>query len=216
MKHRPNQYNVLIACEESQAECKAFRELGFKTFSCDIQECHGGHPEWHIHGDVTHILDGCNTFYTQDNKLHRVRRWHLVIAHPPCTYLCKMGSVHMVQKGVLNQERYAKMLEARKFFFRCLGAPADCVAVENPRPMGRARLPRPQAQIQPWWFGVKYSKATYYWLKNLPPLMPTLINPDYKQFVRASRGKYRSRTFPAVAAALAKQWGDYLLENVSP
>lgn len=106
------------------------------------------------------------------------------------------------------------MEKARDFFFKCLNAKAQYVAVENPLPMARARLPRPSCYIQPSWFGVKYTKKTLYWLKGLPPLMPEVEHPKPRQFVRASRGIYRSRTFPAVAKAIAKQWSEYILDEM--
>lgn len=207
---------VLIACEESQAECQAFRELGHIAYSCDIQPCrHNGHPEWHIQGDVTPYLNGVTQFITQDGNPSSVPHFDLIIAHPPCTYLCKVSSVHMVIKGKLQQERYAKMLQARDFFYTCLNAHANYVAVENPLPMARARLPKPSCFLQPSWFGVKYTKKTLYWLKNLPPIMPELEHPNPKEFVRASRGKYRSRTFPEVARAIARQWSSYILDEIN-
>ncbi len=209
------QLNVLIACEESQAECIAFRDRGFRAFSCDIQPCRrNGHPEWHIWGDVRRFLNGDTTFQTMDGKLHRIKQWDLIIAHPPCTYLCKVSSVHMVKDGEINPDRYNKMLEARVFFFECLAAKANFVAVENPLPMARAELPKPDCFVQPSWYGHKYTKKTLYWLKNLPPLMPEMEYPNPKEFVRASRGKYRSRTFPGIAKAIAKQWGDYIKQQV--
>lgn len=207
--------NVLIACEESQAECTAFRKLGHNAYSCDIQPCRpGGHVDWHIMGDVTPLLNGGVQFTTQDGVVRSVPRWDLIIAHPPCTYLCKVSSPCMVQNGVLNQDRFAKMLDAREFFFECLNAKAPYVAVENPLPMGRAQLPKPSCFIQPSWFGVKYTKKTLYWLRNLPPIMGALEYPNPKQFVYASRGKYRSRTFPQVAEALATQWSAYILDEL--
>ena len=208
--------NILIACEESQAECLAFRQRGFNAFSCDIQKCRPkiGVPGWHICGDVTTMLNGRTSFQTQDGKLHTVRKWHLIIAHPPCTYICKVSSVHMMRNGQLNLDRLQKQKEAVNFFKKCLAAKADFVAVENPLPQARAGLPKPSFFIQPYWFGVKYSKKTLYWVKGLPPIMPTIINPDHKDFVRSSRGKYRSRTFPEVAEAIAKQWGDFLLSQI--
>lgn len=210
--------NVLIACEESQAECMAWRELGHNAFSCDIQPCRrDGHPEWHIWGDVTELLHGKCRFQTADGKLHRLAKWDLIIAHPPCTYLCKVSSVHMVKNGVIQTERYQKMLEARAFFFECLSAQADYVAVENPIPMARARLPRPSCYACPSWFGVKYTKKTLYWLRNLPPLVAEIDHPCPKEYVHSSRGKYRSRTFPEMARGIARQWSTYILaETTSP
>ena len=208
--------NILIACEESQEECMAFRQLGHRAFSCDIQKCRpSGHPEWHIQSDVLPLLDGCQYFITQDKRPHYVEHWHLIIAHPPCTYLCKQGSVWLHDGGGIVLERYYRMKMARDFFFRCLNATADYVAVENPLPMAIAELPQPSCFIQPSWFGVRYTKKTLYWLRNLPPLMPEIINPETKQFVRSSRGKYRSRTFPEVATAIARQWSEYIITQLN-
>lgn len=211
---KPSQINVLIACEESQAECIAFRALGFNAYSCDIQKARYN-PKHHIMGDVTPYLDGRTWFKTQDGHWHRLSKWHLIVAHPPCTYLCKVSSVHLIKNGVIDEERLHQMEIARDFFYNCLRAQADYVAVENPLPMKRAGLPKPSCFIQPSWYGVKYTKKTLYWLRNLPPLLPTLIYPNPKEFVRASRGKYRSRTFPQVAQAMAEQWGKYILDEIN-
>lgn len=204
--------NVLIACEESQAECIAFRALGFNAYSCDIQKARYN-PKYHIIGDVTPYLNGRAWFKTQDGKRHRLSKWHLIVAHPPCTYLCKVSSVRLWQNGEIDPVRLHQIELAADFFRRCLQAKADYVAVENPLPMKRAGLPKPSCFIQPSWYGVKYTKKTLYWLRNLPPLLPTLIYPNPKEFVRASRGKYRSRTFPQVAQAMAEQWGKYILDE---
>lgn len=212
---RAHDVNVLIACEESQTECLAFRQLGFNAYSCDILPCRrGGNPYYHIQSDVTGLLSGDTAFVTQAGFLRTVSRWHLIIAHPPCTYLCRVGSVHMVRQGVLNEERYTQMLMARDFFFKCLDSQAPFVAVENPIPMARAGLPRPTTFVQPYEYGAPWSKKTYLWLRNLPPLMPTAIIPRYRQFVRAHRGKYRSRSFPGIAQAMAEQWGSYILNSL--
>lgn len=209
------QLTVLIACEESQAECMAFRELGHEAYSCDIQPCHpGGHPEWHIHGDVLPILDGLADFLTQDNTPHHIEHWDIIIAHPPCTYLCRVQMPLLKPKGQIDPVRFCQMKMARDFFFRCLRARADYVAVENPVPVKLAQLPQPSCYIQPSWFGVKYTKKTLYWLKNLPPIMPTKEHSKPKCFVSSSRGKYRSRTFPEVARAIAEQWSKYVIEDL--
>lgn len=204
---------VLIACEESQAECSAFRKLGHIAYSCDIQKARFN-PAWHIMGDVTPYLQGCTQFVTQDGVQHVVPGWDLIVAHPPCTYLCRVSSVQMIHNGVIDAARYEKMLEAREFFFKCLAADAPYVAVENPIPMKRAGLPRPSCYTQPFWFGVKYTKKTLWWLKNLPAIFPKIIYPNPKEFVRASRGKYRSRTFPQVAEACAEQWAAFILNDI--
>lgn len=216
---------VLIACEESQAECTAFRALGHEAFSCDIQPCRrGGHPEWHICSDVTPFLTGEKSFTTQDGTYNKVPRWDLIVAHPPCTYLCRVSSVLMHKnadsaimfrgkKKFVNSSRYEKMLQARKFFFACLNAAAPYVAVENPCPMDLAELPKANAFACPSWFGYKYTKKTYYWLKNLPPLFSEYINTNTKCLVSCSRGKYRSRTYQGLADALARQWSEYILNS---
>lgn len=217
--------NVLIACEESQAECIAFRNLGHNAFSCDIHPCRkNGHPNWHIHEDVTPFLMGKTSFFTQKGNFIEVNRWDLIICHPPCTYLCKVSSVQLYKNKngwrrvngewkEVNTDRYSKMLEGRKFFLKCLAATAKYVAVENPIPMKAAGLPPANAFACPSWFGVKYTKKTLYWLKNLPPLFAECIHSHPKCFVTSSRGKYRSRTFPAMANALARQWSEYILKN---
>lgn len=222
----PRVLNVLIACEESQAECEAFRRLGHNAYSCDLQPCRfKGHPEWHIKGDVTPYLQGECRFVLQSGEAREVPQWDLIIAHPPCTYLCKVGSPWMYanpdewctlngRRVMVNARRYQQMKSARQFFYTCLNAKAKYIAVENPLPMAAALLPQPSCFIQPSWFGVKYTKKTLYWLRNLPPIMPRIEHPNPKCFVTASRGKYRSRTFPQVAEALAEQWSAYILDDL--
>lgn len=211
---------VLIACEESQAECAAFRALGHIAFSCDVQECKpAGNPSWHIHQDCIPLLRGQKKFTTQDGTEHTVPGWDLIIAHPPCTYLCKVGSPHLIRHTdsgtFINQERWKKMIDGAKFFRQCLRAKAPYVAVENPIPMRRANLPKPDFYADPSWFGVKYTKKTLYWVRNLPPIMPELEHSHPRCYVHSSRGKYRSRTFPAMAEAIARQWSSYILDELN-
>lgn len=120
----------------------------------------------------------------------------------------------MVHDGQINEERYKKLLAAREFFYLCLDAPAKYVAVENPIPMRRAQLPPPSCYASPHWYGVKYTKKTLYWLKNLPPLWPEIIFTGAKSLNNCSRGKYRSRTFPQMADAIARQWSSYIIEEL--
>lgn len=207
---------VLIACEESQAETTAFRDLGHEAYSCDLQLARPGTPvAWHIVGDVLPLFHGGRQFYTQDGMRHRVPGWDLIIAHPPCTYLCKVSAVHMYIDGILQNERYRKMQLARDFFFECLDAQAPFVAVENPQPMALAKLPPPSFYADPSWYGVKYTKKTLYWTTTLPPLMPEMTHPAPTSYVYSSRGKYRSRTFPQMARAIARQWSDFVLEQLN-
>lgn len=206
--------NILIACEESQAECAAFRELGHRAFSCDLQTVRrGGRVDWHIKGDALRYLQGKTSFRTQDGKVHCLSRWDLIVAHPPCTYLCRLSSCRMYIDGKIDIERYNKMIQGREFFYSCLNASAEYVAVENPVPMTMAFLPRPNAYACPSWYGCKYTKKTCYWLKNLPPLMAGAQFENPKCLVKSTRDKYRSRTYIGLAKALAAQWSEYILNQ---
>lgn len=205
--------NVLIACEESQAVCKAFRERGHNAFSCDLKPCTGGHPEWHIQGNVLPLLE---------------RKWDLIIAHPPCTYMSKAGARWMYPTaGNISYERLAKAMEAKEFFLKILNADCDRIAIENPRPLKVVEIPKPSQVIQPYQFGHPYSKATCLWLKGLPPLEPTEVLTEYKPYCPSNTGGVtrgqsynkggairaaddcvnRSKTFEGVAKAMAEQWG---------
>ncbi len=223
--------NVLIACEESQRVCTAFRKRGHRAFSCDILPCSGGHPEWHIQGDVLPLIDGYCEFYTQDGLPHWQReRWDILIAHPPCTYMSRAGACRMYRViddcRYIVVERYKKMLSGREFFFKILRADCDRIAVENPTPLKLCQLPDPSQIIQPYQFGHPYSKRTLLWLKGLPPLRPTAIIDKYTPYLPSntssfarggggSRGattgsKNFSKTFEGVAEAMAEQWGALL------
>lgn len=232
---------VLIACEESQTICKAFRKQGFEAYSCDIQEPSGGHPEWHILGDAQKILspqllDGGMVankrygieFITMDKQYHYIECWNLLIAHPPCTYLSKAGANRLVINGEIQIERYEKGVAAANFFETFLKAPIKHIAVENPVPMKIFGL-RPYTQIiHPWMFGHEYTKITCLWLKNLPPLFATDIVVPEKRWVSCTdhrkvkkndtwahsgckSPKERSKTFPGIANAMVNQWGALLL-----
>ena len=205
---------ILIACEESQTVCKAFRELGNEAYSCDIQECSGGHPEWHIQGDVLPLLN---------------EKWDLIIAHPPCTYLSNAGARWLYAGGKLNEERYKKGLNGKEFFLKFYNANCDHVAIENPIPSSVYDLPKYTQVIQPYEYGEPWSKKTCLWLKGLPPLHPTKIieyhkpfcssgsysknhDPKYKGASRkGGSAKSRSKTFPGIARAMAEQWTKFLL-----
>jgi len=195
---------ILVGCEESQAVTIAFRNRGFEAYSCDTQPCSGGHPEWHIQGDVTKIL-----WY----------KWDLIIAFPPCTYISNAGAVRLYpQKGVLNQERYAKGLQGKEFFMQLYNADCPFICVENPIPSTVFEMPRYSQIIQPYEYGHAFSKKTCLWLKGLPKLKPTnLITDGIDPWVGAQKGKgghrsplMRSKTFPNIADAMAEQWGQYL------
>lgn len=201
---------VLVACEESQAVCSAFRERGFAAFSCDIQRCSGKHPEWHILDDASRVVLGNGSFRLESGMvLTMCTAWDLIIAHPPCTMLTKSSAVAYA-KGLHTD---AMIRDARAFFLAMLNAPCQHIAVENPIPMQRAQLPPYTQIIQPWFFGHEYTKATCLWLKNLPPLLPTYAKPvETKQYLRhcSHSPKRRSKTFPGIAEAMAVQWSDCL------
>lgn len=199
---------VLIACEESQEVCKAFRERGHEAYSCDLQDCSGGHPEWHIMGDVLPLLNGNCSFITRGGQLANIDgRWDLIIAHPPCTHLASSGARWFREKQMDYRQQKSCVL-----FMQMMLANADRVAVENPVGIMSRCYRRPDQIIQPWQFGHGETKATCLWLKNLPELVPTEIVEGREQRVwrmppSANRAKERSKTYPGIAKAMAEQWG---------
>lgn len=216
--------NVLIACEESQRVCTAFRELGHTAWSCDIQPCSGGHPEWHIPGDCLPLLNGNCAFTTEAGGAQMQNdRWDLIIAHPPCTYLSAASAVRLFDKNhnIKDLDRYMKMQEAARFFKKILRADCDRIAVENPVPLRIAGLPGYSQMIEPYFFGDPWKKRTCLWLRGLPMLYPTdMVEPEGywigahghdKAKKGMSKGfrdqKTRSKTFPGIARAMAEQWG---------
>lgn len=216
---------VLVACEESQRVCIAFRERGHEAYSCDLEDCSGGRPEWHIKGDALIAIRG-GQVVTMDGATHDVERWDLIIAHPPCTYLTSVGSMRLFSidsSGVrwINADRYEKMKMAVKFFYEFLAANAAQICVENPAPMKICELPKYSQIIQPYMFGDPYTKRTCLWLKGLPPLVETNPVKPIARWVDTGFGrttrtqlaglktsaKERSKTFPGIAKAMAEQWG---------
>lgn len=189
---------VLIACEESQVVCKSFRERGHEAYSCDIQDCSGGYPEWHIKDDVlNHLNDG----------------WDMMIAHDPCTYQCNSGVRWLYER----EGRWDLLKKSCEFTLQLLNAPIDKISRENPIPHKYAIqfIGRKYDQIiQPGDFGDPYTKATCLWLKKLPPLMATNIIPINERIAAVhleppskERTKKRSKTYPGIAKAMAEQWG---------
>lgn len=177
--------NVLIACEESQRVCIAFREKGHNVFSCDLQECSGGHPEWHIKRDALSLINGNCSFLTADGELHSIQgEWDMLIAFPPCTHLAVSGAAWFEAKRSDGRQRWAI-----DFFGKFLNAACERIAIENPVGIisgdyisqhfpylaEKYGLPRKPTQIiHPWMFGDNYSKSTCLWLKGLPPLVPQI------------------------------------------
>ena len=185
---------ILIACEESQTVCREFRKRGHDAYSCDILDCSGGHPEWHIKGNVLKILnDG----------------WDMMIAHPPCTRLANSGVRWLNERNLWDE-----MKDGALFFNALMYAPIERIAIENPIPHKYALeiIGRKYDQIiQPWQFGHGETKATCLWLKNIPILLPTLYASGREQNIwkmspSKDRAKLRSKTFPGIAKAMAEQW----------
>ena len=222
---------VIVACEESQTVCKAFRELGHEAYSCDIQEPSGGHPEWHILGDAVEALKG-GVVKTMDLQLHEVGRWDLAICHPPCTYLTVSGNAwfNTDKYGKKAEERWKNRVYGAVFFMMMFLANADRIAVENPVCIMSSCFRKPDQVIQPYEYGHNARKTTCLWLVNLPKLIPTnIVDPGEIVGNGFSKGasldaardengkiipwndprtaKIRSKTFQGIANAMAEQWG---------
>lgn len=182
---------VLVACEESQAVCKAFREKGHEAYSCDIIDCSGGHPEWHIKDDAI--------------KVSRREMWDLVIAHPPCTDLAVSGARWFKEKQ--KDGRQQKSIE---FFLEFTKLICPWV-IENPVSIMSTHYKKPDQIIQPWQFGHGETKTTCLWLNKVPKLVPTNIVDGREQRIwklppTHDRAKLRSKTYPGIAKAMAEQW----------
>jgi hypothetical protein len=204
---------ILIACEESQAVTKQFRELGFEAFSCDLLDCSGGKPEWHIQDDIFNVIND---------------KWDLMIAFPPCTDLAISGARHFERKKIDGSQQ-----KSIDFFMKIVNAPINKIAIENPIGIMSSLYRKPDQIIQPYFFGDKAQKSTCLWLKNLPILKPTEIVDKgeffeftskkgikkrmplwyYKALHEAKtpeqRRTLRSKTFKGIAEAMAKQWSNF-------
>ena len=217
---------VLVACEESQRVCKAFRDRGHESYSCDILEPSGGFPEWHILGDVLPILDGFCFVDTMDGRQHVIPdRWDLIIAFPPCTDLAVSGARHFAKKREDGRQQ-----RAIDFFMEFVNCDCVRVAIENPVGIMSSAYRKPDQYIQPYDYGHPISKKTCLWLKGLPRLIPTNrvmpLKADRHGFTIGGALRYatdengkilswndprtareRSKTFEGVALAMAQQWG---------
>ena len=225
---------VLIACEESQTVCKAFRKRGFEAYSCDIIEPSGGHPEWHIQEDALLLINGNTQFVTLDGMLHKVDTWDLIIAHPPCTYLTVAANkLYNINKyGAEAIKRQQKREDAIAFFLNFVYANCLHIAIENPIGVISTRYRKPDQIIQPYEFGHNVRKSTCLWLYGLPKLKPTNIVSFEEIHSKGKSGGYsgnswvvrdengkilpyndarvkkaRSKTFEGIANAMAEQWG---------
>lgn len=218
---------ILIACEESQTVCKAFRARGHEAYSCDIQEPSGGHPEWHIFGDALNAVRG-QDIITMDSMHHSIGRWDLIIAHPPCTFLTVTGNrwynvKKYGEKALKRIEDRNKSIEFWKNIIKFSNT--ERLAIENPVGIMSTFWRKPDQIIQPYYFGDAAEKRTCLWLVNLPKLLPTkIVTPperikyksgksmpawyaDCGRLPAAERSKIRSKTFGGVACAMAEQWG---------
>ena len=205
---------ILIACEESQTVCKAFRKLGHEAYSCDTLLCSGGHPEWHIHGDVLEVLK-TGVCYLETGKVIHIMKWDMMIAHPPCTYLSNAGARFLYPKGELNIDRKKFGDIAALFFMNLYNSDIPLICIENPIPSKVYDLPKYSQIIQPYEHGHPYQKRTCLLLKGLPELKPTNIVEGIQSTKIAGnwfnkggieRQRNRAKTFPGIAKAMAEQW----------
>ena len=204
---------ILVACEESQAVTIELRRLGHEAYSCDIQECSGWHPEWHIKGDVLPLLNGDCEFNTMDGERHAISgRWDMIIAFPPCTDLAVSGARHFAKKRADGRQQ-----ASIDFFMKFANAHCDRIAIENPVGIMSTHFRKPDQIINPWQFGHPETKKTCLWLKNLQPLeetenvyayMMTLPEKERSRihWMGSGHAKERSKTYPGIARAMAEQW----------
>lgn len=209
--------NILVACEESQAVTIEMRRMGHTAFSCDIIDCSGGHPEWHIKQDVLPLLDGDCLFTTCDGQPHyQIFQWDMIIAFPPCTHLRNSGARWFTE----GRKPLSLRDEAAEFFMRFVNADCERIAIENPIGVMSTRYRKPNQVIHPWMFGHPEQKATCLWLKGLPNLVETDNVKDYMMtlpprereriwWLGGGHAKERSKTFPGVAKAMAEQWTNH-------
>jgi site-specific DNA-cytosine methylase len=188
--------DVLVACEESQTLTKALRKKGIKAFSCDLQDCSGGHPEWHIKTDVSKILS---------------YGWKAILAFPPCTHLASSGARWFKEK-----QKDGRQQKAIEFFMLFANHPCPIIMIENPIGIMNTRYRKPDQIIQPWQYGHGETKATCLWLKGLPKLTPTNIVTGREQRIwkmapSKDRSKERSKTYQGIADAMVDQWHKYLV-----
>jgi hypothetical protein len=212
---------VLIACEESQVVCNAFRVLGHEAYSCDLKPTRGKHPEWHIRDDIRNLLFATGNFvsypYPEGAPLPGDQTfWELMIIHPECTYMANSGVRWLYNKdGSTNTKRWWNLIHASAFFklfWDGITCKIPRICIENPIPHKYAELPPYTQIIQPWQFGHGETKATCLWLKNLPKLIPTNIVSGreariHNMLPSPNRSRDRAVTYTGIARAMAKQWG---------
>lgn len=234
--------NILIACEESQAVCRAFRQLGHNAYSCDLFDCSGTmfgtdqadpHPEWHFNHDVTTVLDKSDLTLQNGEQAVIDGDWDIMIGHPPCTFLAVSGAKWLYDPKDKSKphpnfpNRRKDQEDGANFFMFLANAKVKRIAIENPIGIMSTRWRKPDQTIQPYMFGDPYSKYTCLWLKNLRPLHPSKPTDDHGERIyfgsgksqpkwysdgltktksKEERQKWRSKTFPGIARAIAEQW----------
>ncbi len=221
-----DEMNIIFGCEESQACCIAFRELGHKAYSCDLKPCSGGHPEWHIQEDIMNVIRG-GRFITEAGTIVEIKLWDMAVFFPDCTFLTISANKWYKEQPpresgtLVGYERYKARVNAIKFFLDLYHCGIEKVAIENPIGIMSSVFRSPDQVLQPWMFGHGETKATCLWLKNLPKL--EWANEDSLFYERTSvdgreqrihelpktkdRAEIRSKTFPNIAKAMADAWG---------
>lgn len=189
---------ILVACEESQAVTIELRRLGHEAYSCDIELCSGGHPEWHLQQDVIPLL---------------TQKWDMILAFPPCTHLAVSGAKWFAAKRADGRQQ-----NAIDFFMQFANSDCPRIAIENPVGIMSTVWKKPDQIIQPWQFGHGETKKTCLWLKGLPTLVPTNIVDGREQRIwkmppSEDRAKNRAKTFPGIAKAMAEQWAGDIREE---
>ena len=189
---------ILVACEESQAVTIELRKLGHEAYSCDIEPCSGGYPEWHLQQDVIPLL---------------TQKWDMILAFPPCTHLAVSGAKWFAAKRADGRQQ-----NAIDFFMQFANSDCPRIAIENPVGIMSTVWRKPDQIIQPWQFGHGETKKTCLWLKGLPPLISTEIVEGREQRIwkmppSEDRAKNRAKTFPGIARAMAEQWAGDIRED---
>lgn len=220
---------ILVACEESQAVTIELRKHGHEAYSCDLEPCSGGHPEWHIMEDVTRLIDGGGFYVLSDDNFEHfiyIDKWDMIIAFPPCTHLANSGAAWFEKKRIDGRQQ-----QGIDFFMRFANANCDKIAIENPIGIMNSKFRKPDQIIHPWQFGDNANKSTCLWIKGLPLLNPQIDQMpeiEYYEWTDQRTGKQKrqemwyyktrclsykkrakaaSKTFPGIAKAMAQQWG---------
>ena len=217
--------NIIIGCEESQAVCVEFRKLGHNAFSCDLQKCSGGHPEWHFKMDIFKAINA-GVLITESGESVFIDKWDAMIGHPDCTYLTVSANKWIKDQpkrksgALVGEARREARREAIEFFMKMWNCGIEKIALENPIGCMSSVFRKPNQVKQPWMFGHGETKATCLWIKGFPNLKSTDIVSERVQKLHLlppskDRAKLRSKTYVGIARAMAEQWGGKIIENKS-